>query len=69
MWAFGARREKLGLAGRDTDQMSGDELRKIVIKAMTMQVWDQRFRDLVHLATRRPSTQSSSAPPCRSRRG
>ena len=50
MWAFGARREKLGLAGRDTDQMSGDELRKIVIKAMTMQVWDQRFRDLVHLA-------------------
>ena len=50
MWAFGARREKLGLAGRDTDQMSGDELRKIVIKAMTTQVWDQRFRDLVHLA-------------------
>ena len=50
MWAFGARREKLGLAGRDTDQMSGDELRKIVIKAMTTRAWDQRFRDLVHLA-------------------
>ena len=50
MWAFGARREKLGLAGRDTDQMSGDELRKIVLKAMTTRAWDQRFRDLVHLA-------------------
>ena len=69
MWAFGARREKLGLAGRDTDQMSGDELRKIVLKAMTPRSWDQRFRDLVHLADPRPSTQSRSAPLCRSRRG
>ena len=50
MWAFGARREKLGLAGRDTDQMSGDELRKIVLRAMTARAWDQRFRDLVHHA-------------------
>jgi salicylate hydroxylase len=50
MWAFGARREKLGLAGSDTDQISGEELRKIVLKAMTTQAWDQRFRDLVHLA-------------------
>jgi 2-polyprenyl-6-methoxyphenol hydroxylase-like FAD-dependent oxidoreductase len=50
MWAFGARREKLGLAGRDTDQMSGDELREIVLKAMALHAWDERFRALVHLA-------------------
>jgi 2-polyprenyl-6-methoxyphenol hydroxylase-like FAD-dependent oxidoreductase len=50
MWAFGARREKLGLAGSDTDQMAGEELRKIVLDAMAARAWDQRFRDLVHLA-------------------
>jgi 2-polyprenyl-6-methoxyphenol hydroxylase-like FAD-dependent oxidoreductase len=50
MWAFGARREKLGLAGRDTDQMSGDELRGIVLATMASRGWDQRFRDLVRLA-------------------
>jgi 2-polyprenyl-6-methoxyphenol hydroxylase-like FAD-dependent oxidoreductase len=50
MWAFGARREKLGLAGRDTDQISAEELRAIVLKTMASQAWDQRFRDLVHLA-------------------
>jgi salicylate hydroxylase len=50
MWAFGARREKLGLAGGDTDQMSGDQLRAIVIRTMASRAWDQRFRDLVELA-------------------
>ena len=50
MWAFGARREKLGLAGRDTDQMSGDELRAVVLKTMASRAWDQRFRDLAQLA-------------------
>jgi salicylate hydroxylase len=50
MWAFGARREKLGLAGCDTDQMSGDELGKIVLKTMATRAWDQRFGDLVRLA-------------------
>jgi salicylate hydroxylase len=50
MWAFGARREKLGLAGRDTAEMSGDELRKIVLQTMMARAWDRRLRDLVHLA-------------------
>lgn len=50
MWAFGARREKLGLAGRDTEQISADELRAIVLKTMAIRAWDRRFRDLVQLA-------------------
>jgi len=50
MWAFGVKREKLGLAGRDADQMSGEELRAIVLKTMASRAWDQRFCDLVHLA-------------------
>jgi salicylate hydroxylase len=50
MWAFGAKREKLGLAGSVADEMSGDELRKIVLQTMTSRGWDHRFRDLVYLA-------------------
>ena len=50
MWAFGARREKLGRVGRDGDQISGDELRDIVLEAMANRAWDQRFRELVQLA-------------------
>jgi 2-polyprenyl-6-methoxyphenol hydroxylase-like FAD-dependent oxidoreductase len=50
MWAFGARREKLGLAGGDAEQISADELRAIVLKTMAIRAWDRRFRDLVQLA-------------------
>jgi 2-polyprenyl-6-methoxyphenol hydroxylase-like FAD-dependent oxidoreductase len=50
MWAFGARHEKLGLAGRDTEQMSGEELRRLALATMAGRGWDQRLRDLVHLA-------------------
>jgi salicylate hydroxylase len=50
MWAFGARREKLGLAGRDIEQIAGEELRRIALATMASQAWDQRLRDLVHLA-------------------
>jgi salicylate hydroxylase len=50
MWAFGARREKLELAGRDVGQMAGEELRSIVLKTMAARRWDRRFRDLVDLA-------------------
>jgi salicylate hydroxylase len=49
MWAFGAQREKLGLAGRDIEQIAGDELRKLVLATMASRGWDQRLRDLVDL--------------------
>jgi len=50
MWAFGARREKLGLAGGDAEQISADELRAIVLRTMATRAWDRRFHDLVQLA-------------------
>jgi 2-polyprenyl-6-methoxyphenol hydroxylase-like FAD-dependent oxidoreductase len=50
VWAFGARREKLGLARRDTDQMPSEELRSLVLNTMTARAWHERFRDLVRLA-------------------
>jgi 2-polyprenyl-6-methoxyphenol hydroxylase-like FAD-dependent oxidoreductase len=50
MWAFGARRDKLGLAGRDVDRMPGEELRSIALAAMSARGWDERFQDLVRLA-------------------
>jgi 2-polyprenyl-6-methoxyphenol hydroxylase-like FAD-dependent oxidoreductase len=51
MWAFGARREKLGLAGRETDRMSGEELRSAVLAVMAARGWDERFQTLVRLAS------------------
>jgi 2-polyprenyl-6-methoxyphenol hydroxylase-like FAD-dependent oxidoreductase len=50
MWAFGARREKLGLDGHDIDRMSGRELRNIALGVMAARSWDERFRTLVRLA-------------------
>jgi salicylate hydroxylase len=50
MWAFGARREKLGLDGRDIDRMSGRELRSIALGVMGARSWDERFQTLVRLA-------------------
>jgi salicylate hydroxylase len=50
MWAFGARREKFGFAGGESERMSGDELRHAVLKAMALRAWDQRFVNLVRLA-------------------
>jgi salicylate hydroxylase len=50
MWAFGARRERLGLAGRDIDRMSGEELRTIALAVMGARSWDERFQTLVRLA-------------------
>jgi 2-polyprenyl-6-methoxyphenol hydroxylase-like FAD-dependent oxidoreductase len=50
MWAFGARREKLGLAGRDIGRMSGGELRSIALGIMGARSWDERFQTLVCLA-------------------
>jgi 2-polyprenyl-6-methoxyphenol hydroxylase-like FAD-dependent oxidoreductase len=50
MWAFGARREKLGLDGRDIDRMSGRELRSIALRVMCARSWDERFQTLVRLA-------------------
>jgi salicylate hydroxylase len=50
MWAFGARREKLGLDGGDIDRMSGEELRTTALRVMAQRSWDQRFRALVRLA-------------------
>jgi salicylate hydroxylase len=49
MWAFGAQREKLGLASRDIEQIAGGELRKLVLATMASRGWDQRLRDLVEL--------------------
>jgi 2-polyprenyl-6-methoxyphenol hydroxylase-like FAD-dependent oxidoreductase len=65
MWAFGARREKLGLAGRDADQISGDALRAVVLETMAHWAWDRRFRDLVRLAdaaTINPLTIRTASP-------
>jgi 2-polyprenyl-6-methoxyphenol hydroxylase-like FAD-dependent oxidoreductase len=50
MWAFGARREKLGLDGGDIERMSGEELRDTALRVMAQQSWDERFRALVRLA-------------------
>jgi len=50
MWAFGARREKLGLDGCDIDRMSGRELRSIALGVMGARAWDKRFQTLVSLA-------------------
>jgi 2-polyprenyl-6-methoxyphenol hydroxylase-like FAD-dependent oxidoreductase len=50
MWAFGARRERLGLAGRDAGRMPGEELRSIALAAMSARSWDERFQTLVRLA-------------------
>jgi salicylate hydroxylase len=50
MWAFGARRERLGLAGRDIDRIPGEELRSIALAAMSARSWDERFHTLVRLA-------------------
>jgi salicylate hydroxylase len=50
MWAFGARRAKLGVDGCDAERMSGEELRNVVFNAMALRSWDERFRTLVRLA-------------------
>ncbi len=50
MWAFGARREKFGLSGRDLDRVSGEELRSIALAVMKARSWDERFQTLVRLA-------------------
>ncbi len=50
MWAFGARRERLGLDGGEIDGMSGEELRSIALGVMAQRSWDERFRALVRLA-------------------
>jgi salicylate hydroxylase len=50
MWAFGARREKLGLDGCDIDRMSGRELRSIALGVMAARSWDERLQTLVRLA-------------------
>jgi len=50
MWAFGARREKLGLNGGDIERMSGEELRSTALRVMAQRSWDERFRWLVRLA-------------------
>ena len=50
MWAFGARRAKLGLDGCDAERMPGEELRNAVLNAMAVRSWDERFRKLVRLA-------------------
>jgi 2-polyprenyl-6-methoxyphenol hydroxylase-like FAD-dependent oxidoreductase len=50
MWAFGAKREKLGLDGGNIERMSGEELRKTALRAMAERSWDERFRALVRLA-------------------
>jgi 2-polyprenyl-6-methoxyphenol hydroxylase-like FAD-dependent oxidoreductase len=50
MWALSARREKLGLAGRDIDRMSGEELRSTALAVMAARSWDDRLQTLVRLA-------------------
>jgi salicylate hydroxylase len=50
MWAFGARREKLGLAGRDIERIPGEELRSIALAAMSARSWDERLQTPVRLA-------------------
>jgi salicylate hydroxylase len=50
MWAFGARREKLGLNGGDIERTSGEELRTAALRVMEQRSWDERLRALVRLA-------------------
>ena len=50
MWAFGAKREKLGLDGGNIERMSGEELRNTALRVMAQRSWDERFRALVRLA-------------------
>jgi salicylate hydroxylase len=50
MWAFGARREKLGLDDYQTGARSHQELRNVVLNAMALRSWDERFRMLVRAA-------------------
>lgn len=50
MWALGARRERLGLAGRDLDRIPGEELRSIALAVMSARAWDERLKTLVRLA-------------------
>lgn len=49
MWAFGARRERLGLNGGDLERMSGEELRNTALRVMAQRSWDECFRALVRL--------------------
>jgi len=50
MWAFGAKREKLGLDGGNIERMSGEDLRSTALRVMTQRSWDERFRALIRLA-------------------
>jgi salicylate hydroxylase len=50
MWAFGGRREKFGLDHDEAERMSSEELRKAVLKIMTLRAWDDRLVKLVRLA-------------------
>jgi 2-polyprenyl-6-methoxyphenol hydroxylase-like FAD-dependent oxidoreductase len=49
MWAFGGRRENLGL-GSDAEQMTGEPLRTIALRVMASRGWDERLQTLVRLA-------------------
>jgi 2-polyprenyl-6-methoxyphenol hydroxylase-like FAD-dependent oxidoreductase len=49
MWAFGARRETLGLDG-GAEQMAGEPLRRIALSAMASRSWDERLQTLIRLA-------------------
>ena len=49
MWAFGARREKLGL-GPDAELLAGEPLRGVALRAMAARSWDERLQALVRLA-------------------
>ena len=49
MWAFGARREKLGL-GPDAELLAGEPLRGVALRAMAARSWDERLQTLVRLA-------------------
>jgi 2-polyprenyl-6-methoxyphenol hydroxylase-like FAD-dependent oxidoreductase len=50
MWAFGARRAKLGLDGCDAERMPGEELRNAVLNAMAVGAGGARVPQLVSLA-------------------
>ena len=49
MWAFGARREKLGLGG-NAEEITGEPLRAVVLRAMALRSWDESFQKLVRLS-------------------
>jgi 2-polyprenyl-6-methoxyphenol hydroxylase-like FAD-dependent oxidoreductase len=49
MWALGSKREKFGVSG-DAEQIAGEELRAIALRAMQERKWDERFRTLVRMA-------------------